>query len=181
MSASLVNRSRKVRWPVLLAAICIGVPLLMTMQGCCHLCRSCFPERATEHAFGLCFVPCPSDCDPNYTGMPATLYDQCVGFVPSRILHVWRGDRITFTNNTRYEVAITTDPRTDALQLVPPSGGTSTGGAEAPLIIEPGKTLAAKVIATEGVDFFLQKVEPGDRWVPACGLPTPGIDIDGQN
>jgi len=152
MSASRLRNRRLGRWLVPVIAVCIGVPALMMMQGCCSWC--------VKH--------CPPPCPPSATTHPIVVVPDDKGqpsyVAPLPRLKVGRGDLVLFVNASEKPVTISANMTFKVF----------TEGDE--VTLKPHeircRTISQQAVVGTTVVF---KITP---LFPPPWYPGPGMDID---
>jgi hypothetical protein len=163
MSSPTLKNRRPGRWLVLVMAICIGVPVLLTTQGCCSWC----PKRCMPTTPVITFYM--KECLTN----PANIREG-VWYFPPGLLKVSPGHPLQVVNATHHTLWIT--PSVAVFKDRPDDQQTGAYQLEE-LDSRPLTVLSS---ATPGGIRLNVRVEQPGHWYQECDStqPGPGVDIE---
>jgi hypothetical protein len=152
MATTALKNRRPGRWLVLVLAICIGLPALMTTQGCRALCRKLYPCQ---------------ECPPTEHLVAVYVKENGTTCAAPQMTIAKRGEWVLIINATQAKVTL----------KAPVSYPVFEGPESNEVTLEPGTSKKLKV---SGDAQLHQPVKFTIEPRPTCPeYPGPGIDIDG--
>jgi uncharacterized cupredoxin-like copper-binding protein len=152
------------RWLAVALALCVVVPAILSLQGCCStFCTKWCNKRCAAHVVTIWEKDCPPG-EPGLTSSP-------------RSITVKRGQVVRFINGSRCHIVVKPSP--------PENYQLFDEAPENRIELRPGEvkelTVSMGATVAPGVEFTLvvEPVTPGCRWCPEYGDDGPGTEVDG--